>query len=279
VKKNSQQAGFSGPESSAGRAIASVASTMRGSPPDNKRMSCIDHLEELRWMLIRCFCAVAVCAIPCGLYWRKIYVWFAIHPLKLSDPIPIIVYTAPAEGVLFSIRIALTSGFLLALPFIFLQLWRFVTPALYKKEKGLVLGLAVSSTICFLGGFFFCYYLLPFIMQFLTGFATEIITPFFRIVEYFSFLLKMSIAFGIAFELPVAAFVLAKLKLIDHNFLLRFFRYIIIGIFILAAILTPPDVLSQIMLALPLIIIYVISILLVYFVRLFEPCTGKKDYI
>ena len=229
-------------------------------------MTFIDHLEELRWVLIRCFVAIGVCAIPCGVYWRKIFELFAVYPLKLSDPIPIIIYTAPAEGVVLSIKIALIGGFIVATPYLFWQIWQFVAPGLNKKEKVVILSVVMASTLCFLLGFVFCYYLLPLVMKFLTGFATGIIEPFFRIDEYLSFLITMSIAFGIAFELPVVAFVLAKMGMIDHKFLLKYFRYIIVGIFVLAAVLTPPDVLSQILLAMPLILLYGVSIGIVYVV-------------
>ena len=232
----------------------------------NDKMTFIDHLEELRWVLIRCFIAIGVCAIPCGVYWRKIFELFAVYPLRLSEPIPLIIYTAPAEGVVLSIKISLISGFVVATPYIFWQIWRFVAPGLYKKEKRVIISVAMASTLCFLMGFAFCYYLLPLVMKFLTGFATGIIEPFFRIDEYLNFLITMSIAFGIAFELPVVAFVLSKMGVIDHKFLLKYFRYIIVGIFVLAAVLTPPDVLSQILLAMPLILLYGVSICIAYVV-------------
>ena len=232
----------------------------------NDKMTFIDHLEELRWVLIRCFIAIGVCAVPCGVYWRKIFELFAVYPLRLSEPIPLIIYTAPAEGVVLSIKISLISGFIVATPYIFWQIWRFVAPGLYKKEKRVIISVAMASTLCFLMGFAFCYYLLPLVMKFLTGFATGIIEPFFRIDEYLNFLITMSIAFGIAFELPVVAFVLSKMGVIDHKFLLKYFRYIIVGIFVLAAVLTPPDVLSQILLAMPLILLYGVSICIAYVV-------------
>lgn len=232
-----------------------------------EKMTIIDHLEELRWALIRSFCAIVVCAIPCGIYWKKIFEIFAVYPLSLAEPVPLIIYTAPAQSVLLSIKIALTGGFLVALPYIFWQIWRFVAPGLFKKEKVILLSIAFSSTICFLCGFAFCYFLLPMVMKFLTGYAVGVVEPFFRIDEYLDFLVKMSVGFGVAFQLPVVAFVLTKLGVLDHNILKRYFRYIIVGIFILAALLTPPDVLSQILLAMPLLVLYALSIAISYMVR------------
>jgi len=226
-----------------------------------KTMTFIDHLEDLRWVLIRCLIAIMLCAIPCGVFWKRIFELFTVYPLSLSTPTPLIIYTAPAEGVMLSIKISLIGGFIVATPFIFWQIWSFVAPGLYKKEKLVTLSVVMASTICFISGFTFCYYLLPLIMKFLTGFTTGMIEPFFRVEEYLGFLITMNIAFGVAFELPVIAFVMTKLSVIDHRFLIKYFRYIIVGIFILAAVLTPPDVLSQIMLALPLMVLYLISII------------------
>jgi sec-independent protein translocase protein TatC len=232
-----------------------------------KEMSLVAHLEELRRTLIRCICAVVICAIPCGIYWKRIFGWIAIWPLRLSDPAPRIIYTAPAETVMLSVKIALTGGVILASPVIFQQIWSFVSPGLYKKEKAVVFPIAVASTFCFLSGIVFCYFMLPMLLQFLTGFAGENIDPLFRIDEYLDFLIKMSLAFGLAFELPVVAFALSRMGVIDHRFLVRYVRHSIVAIFIVAAILTPPDVLSQILLALPLLGLYAISILIAYLAR------------
>ena len=229
-----------------------------------KEMSLIAHIEELRWTLIRCFCAVIICAVPCGIYWKRIFEFIAVYPLRLSDPAPRIIYTAPAETVMLSFKIAIVCGLVLASPFIFQQIWSFVSPALYKKEKRIVFPAAIASTFCFLSGVAFCYFLLPLLLKFLTAFAGEQIDPLFRIDEYMGFLINLSLAFGLAFELPVAAFVLSKMGVISHRFLIKYWRYAVVLIFIAAAILTPPDVLSQILLAMPLIALYALSVLIAY---------------
>ena len=168
---------------------------------------------------------------------------------------------------MLSFKIALTGGVILASPLIFQQIWRFVSPGLYKKERIVILAAAFASTVCFLAGIVFCYFLLPWVLKFLTGFAAGQIDPLFKINEYFNFLIKMCFAFGIAFELPVIAFVLSKMGVIDHLFLIRYFRYAIVGVFIIATLLTPPDVLSQVLLALPLLLLYAISILISFLAR------------
>ena len=231
-------------------------------------MTLIAHLEELRWTLIRCACVVIICAIPAGIFWQRIFGFIAVWPLHLSEATPRIIYTAPAEAVILIFKIALTCGVVLASPFIFQQIWRFVAPGLYKKEKIVILPIAIASTFCFLAGITFCYFLLPLFMKFLTGFAGGQIDPLFRINEYFGFLIKMCFAFGLAFELPVISLVLAKMGIIDHKFMIRYFRYAIILIFIAAAILTPTtDAISQLLLGVPIVALYGISIIIAYFAR------------
>jgi sec-independent protein translocase protein TatC len=219
-------------------------------------MSVVDHLEVLRWALIRCICAVVVCAIPCGIYWRRIFEFAVVRPLNIGGADAKLIYTAPAEAAMLSVKVALVGGLVVASPFLFWEAWRFVSPGLYKKEKAVVLPAALASAICFLLGVSFCYYTLPMVLSFLTGFAVGQIDPYFKIDEYLSFITSICLAFGAAFELPVAAFVLAKMGVIDRRFLIRHARYAVVAIFIAAAVLTPPDVLSQVLLALPLLALY-----------------------
>jgi sec-independent protein translocase protein TatC len=242
------------------------------SPPDGvgaadgagKTMSLFDHLEELRWTLIRCILAAAVCAVPCWVYWRRIFDALAVWPLRHSVPAPRIIFTAPAEAVMLSVKIAVAGGALLASPFIFQQLWTFISPGLYKKEKTAILPVAIASTVCFLAGIAFCYCLLPLLLKFLTGFAGGRVDPLFKIGEYFDFLIKMCLAFGLVFEMPVVAFALSKMGVIDYRFLIKYGRHAILLMFIVAAVLTPPDVLSQVLLALPLLALYGISVLVAF---------------
>jgi len=180
---------------------------------------------------------------------------------------PQIIFTAPTDAVFFIFKIALTCGTIIASPFIFQQIWSFVAPGLYRKEKAKVLPVVIASTFCFLAGITFCYFSLPLFLRFLIGFAGGLIDPVFRINEYFAFLIRMCLIFGLAFELPVIAFVLSKMGVINHRFLISYFRHAIVVIFIAAAILTPtPDALSQIVFALPLIALYGLSIFISYLV-------------
>ena len=218
------------------------------------------HLEALRWALLRSILAVVICAIPCGIFWRDLFSFIAIWPLRLSEPLPQLIFTAPSDAVYFIIKIALTFGIILSSPFLFLELWRFAAPGLYKKEKAAILPVVAASTICFLSGIAFCYFFLPLFLRFLISLAGGMILPMFRVNEYFGFLMRLCLVFGLVFELPVVSYILSKMGIIDYRFLIRYFRHAIVIIFIAAAILTPPDILSQILLALPLILLYGISI-------------------
>lgn len=230
-----------------------------------KEMPLIAHLEELRWALIKSLAAVIVFAVPCGIFWQQIFDFIAVYPLSMSDPAVRIIYTAPAETVMLSFKIALCAGAVIASPFIFLQMWNFISPGLYKNEKALIIPAVIASTICFLAGITFCYFLLPIILRFMTTFADGgAIEPYFKIGEYFGFLMRLCLAFGLAFELPVIAFVLSRMNVIDHKFLLRHFKIAVILVFVFAAILTPPDILSQTLLALPLVLLYLLSVGLAY---------------
>ena len=223
-------------------------------------MSFLEHLEELRWRLIKAAIAIAVCAIPSGIYWQKILNWVMIYPLRFIENPPEIIITNPSEGIIISFKIAFAGGLIAASPAVFFQLWRFISPGLYRNEKQVILPAVLASTVFFIGGISFSYYTLPIVLKFLTTYAGESLHPMFKAGEYFGFLLKISMSFGIVFELPVISFVLARMGVLTPGFLLKHFRYALVIIFLLAAILTPPDVISQLMLAGPLLLLYGISI-------------------
>jgi sec-independent protein translocase protein TatC len=223
-------------------------------------MPFLAHLEELRWRVIKIALSVLVFAIPGWIYWEKIFELVMLYPLRLSSPTPKLIYTTPAESVVLSLKIALATGVIAAAPVIFFQIWHFVSPGLYGKEKKVVLPVVLASTILFIMGIMFSYLTFPYVMRFLTMYAAEKLNPFFKAGDYFSFLLKISFSFGVIFELPVVSFVLARMGILSAKFLLRNFRYAIVLIFIVAAVLTPPDVLSQTFMALPLMVLYLISV-------------------
>ena len=224
-------------------------------------MTFLSHLEELRWRIIKSTLAVIVFAVPSGIFWKNIFDIVMVYPLRLVNPRPKLIYTSPAESVMLSIKIAISCGVILAAPVVFFQIWRFVSPGLYGKEKKAVLPLVFASTIFFITGIVFSYLTFPFVMRFLTLYASDRLDPFFKAGDYFGFLLKISLSFGLVFELPVISFVLARMGILTAKFLVRNIRYALIVIFIVAAVLTPPDILSQMMMAVPLLVLYAVSIL------------------
>jgi len=232
--------------------------------PGEKELPFLEHLEELRWRLIKSILAIVVCAIPCGIWWDRIFDLVMVYPLRLSHPRPRLIITSPAEAVMLSLKIAIAGGIVAATPVVFYQIWRFVAPGLYRHEKVVVLPAAFFSTVFFLGGVAFCYTLMPYVLQFLSGFAAGRMDSMYRMNEYLSFILTLCLAFGVVFELPVVAYVLTRLGVITPQFLVQKSRYAIVAIFIVAAVLTPPDVLSQVLMALPLLVLYGLSILVSY---------------
>lgn len=151
-----------------------------------------------------------------------------------------------------------------ASPIIFLQIWRFISPGLYRNEKRVILPFAGISTLCFLGGAAFGYVVVfPQIFHFLLGYTNEFLEPMPAVSEYFSLALRLFMAFGVIFELPIFMVFLGKIGVVDRPFLIKNRKYAVLVAFVIAAILTPPDVVSQLLMAVPLVVLYEISIVAV----------------
>jgi sec-independent protein translocase protein TatC len=220
---------------------------------DEKRMSFLDHLEELRWRILKSLAVVILFSV--------IAYFFSEHLLSiLTRPVPKdvqLIFTTPTGAFLVSIKVAIIFGILASLPVIFYQIWAFVAPGLIEKEIRLAVVVVVSATCCFLLGFAFAYFIiLPFGLRFLFSFQTSYLAPMPDIGSYIGFAGRLFLAFGVVFELPLLSFLLSKMGLLTPNFLRKQRRYAIAVIFILAAILTPPDVITQLLLAAPLILLY-----------------------
>lgn len=243
--------------------IASLVRKLRKKDKQDARegMNFLDHLEELRGRLIKSIVAVIICAVPCAIYWNKIFAILMVYPLRYANPKPHLIFTAPTEAIILSMKIALVGGMVVAVPFIFYQLWAFVSPGLYGKEKKVVLPIVISSSLSFFLGIGFAYIIIPLMIKVLSAFGAGIMEPYFKASEYISFLIKISLAFGLIFELPVVCYVLTKMGIVGPKFLINKIRHAVVLIFVVAALLTPPDVLSMLFLAAPLLIIYGVSIL------------------
>jgi len=230
-------------------------------------MTFTEHLEELRWCLLKSLSAI-VAAFALSYFFSDRIFAFMVAPLRQNlQPGQNLIGTGVAEAFFTEIKVALVAGVFLAGPVIFYQVWRFIAPGLQQGEKRLVVPFVLCTSLFFVGGAYFCYRaVLPFaFLYFIDQYRSLGVSPEIRIGEYFSFFFRMVLAFGVAFELPVFTFFLVRLGIWDHRFLWRQFRYAVLVIFILAAILTPgPDVVSQILLAVPLTLLYLLSIGVAY---------------
>ncbi|MBI2540808.1 MAG: twin-arginine translocase subunit TatC [Deltaproteobacteria bacterium] len=233
-------------------------------------MTFTEHLEDLRWCLIKSLAAVVSAFLLCFQFSDRI-VAFMIAPLMGTlEPGQGLIGTGVAEAFFFEMKVALVAGAFLASPVIFYQLWRFIAPGLKDREKRLVIPFVLFTSLFFLGGAYFCYRaVLPVaFLYFIDQYRSLAVSPEIRIGEYFTFFSRMILAFGVTFELPLFTFFLVRLGLWDYRTMWRTFRYAIIAIFIVAAILTPgPDIASQILLAIPLTLLYLLSIGVAYLWR------------
>jgi sec-independent protein translocase protein TatC len=227
-------------------------------------ISFLDHLNELRGRLTKCVLAFGIAVIPCFYYWKKISEFILVYPLHYTTPLPHIIVTAPADGVMFALQIACAGGLVLSSPIIFYQAWRFISPGLYKNEKSIVLPVVIATTFSFFCGLGFAYLFLPLLIRVLATFGGTMLEPYYKVKDYVGFILKMSLACGLIFELPVVSYVLTKMGLLTPQFLISKIRHAIVASFVLAAIITPPDMFSQTLMAVPLLILYGISILVSY---------------
>jgi sec-independent protein translocase protein TatC len=174
-----------------------------------------------------------------------------------------IIFTQVGEAFFTALKVSFFASFILSLPVIFWQFWLFVAPGLYENEKLLVIPFVLFATIMFVMGSLFAYYVVfPFGFAYLINFGSALFTAMPSIGDYVGFFIKLMIGFGIAFELPVITLFLAKLGLVDNETLTKFFPYAVVLSFIVGALLTPPDVLTQFLMAGPLILLYGVSILI-----------------
>ena len=220
------------------------------------------HLEELRKRLIACAIAVGIGFVISYFFSERLF-RLLIMPLREAMPeSDQLIFTNLPEMFLTYLKVAFIAGILVAAPIIFYELWMFVAPGLYRKEKKYVIPFVVSSTILFVGGSLFGYFVVfPFGFKFFLGFANEYVKALPSVKQYFSFSMKLLFAFGIVFELPVVVFFLAKMGLVTPDLLKRNRKYAILLTFVIAALLTPPDVITQCMMAGPILILYEIGIL------------------
>ena len=217
----------------------------------------LSHLIELRTRLVRAALVFAVCCAPTIYFSAELYDLLAAPLMNSLPQGSRMIATGVITPFLIPMKIAFMGGFILALPFILYQAWAFVAPGLYTHERRLALPLVVSSTILFIAGMLFCYYIVfGRVFSFIATFAPKSITVAPDIEAYFNFVLGMFLAFGLAFEVPVVVVVLVLAGIVNVQQLREWRGYVVVAIFIVAAIVTPPDVVSQIALAVPMCLLY-----------------------
>ena len=226
------------------------------------------HLYELRKRLGISVVTVLVMFFVMFSFWQPILSWM-IEPLEAVLPKgSSVIFTKIQEPFFTALKVAFFSGFIASLPVIFWQLWLFVAPGLYENEKKMVLPFAIGATFMFLSGSLFAYYVvIPFGYDFLINFGSQLFTALPSIGEYVSFFTKLILGFGLAFELPTITFFLASIGLVTDETLKGFFKYALVVIFLVSALLTPPDVLTQFLMAGPMILLYGLSILIAQYIN------------
>ena len=230
---------------------------------DEKKLPLTTHLQELRKRLVLSFIAVGAGFALCYAFAEKIFDILAAPLLEKMPAGGSLIFTSVAEAFFTYMKVAFIAGLILASPFVLYQIWAFVAPGLYRHEKKYVIPFVLAGSFFFALGIFFAYYVaLPIGFRFLLGFATDFIKPLPSMKEYLSFSIKFLLAFGLVFEFPVVLVLLARIGVIDAKTLARQRKYAILLIFVFAAVLTPPDIISQVLVALPLMGLYELSILL-----------------
>lgn len=236
---------------------------------DGKNLTLVGHLAELRRRIIQSGIFFIISTLIC--YYYSEYI---VRDILNRAPKINFVFIAPAELLLSYIKIAVVGGLVLALPFIIFQLWSFISPGFKLNErKYIIVSLSIGSIFFFSGVLFAYLIVLPSMIQFFIGFQIDEIRPMISFSSYLGFVISTLLAFGVIFELPVIMIILTRFNIVSVNFLKSNRKYIILIIFILAAILTPPDVISQILLALPMLVLFEIGI---FFSKIVEKKNKEK---
>jgi sec-independent protein translocase protein TatC len=246
--------------------------------PESTQESFISHLIELRSRLLHSIVAIVV-VLVCLFPWAKnIYALLAAPLLKALPHGSTMIATDVTGTFLVPLKVTLMAAFLIALPYVLYQMWAFVAPGLYQHEKRLALPVIVSSVFFFALGMGFAYFIVfPIAFGFFAGYTPTGVQMMTDIDKYLSFVLTMFIAFGITFEVPVVVVVLVRLGVVSLDKLRSIRGYVIVGAFIVGAIFTPPDVLSQVMLAVPLWLLYELGLLVGRFVVVSKRDPGARE--
>jgi sec-independent protein translocase protein TatC len=231
--------------------------------------SFISHLIELRTRLMHAVGAIALAFVALFLWPGSGYIYdlLAAPLLAVMGPDAKMIATGVITPFMVPVKVTALTAFIVALPYVLYQAWAFVAPGLYDSEKKLAVPMIFGSTILFLCGVAFCYFFVfGMVFSFIQGFAPKSISPMPDIEAYFNFVLTMFLAFGLTFEIPIVVILLVRMGVVSIDKLKEARPYVIVGAFVVAAVVTPPDVLSQFMLAVPMCILYEAGLFLARFV-------------
>jgi len=228
--------------------------------PEKGEMSFLEHLEEFRWRILYLLIGVFIGTIVAWIFIDFLIDHVLLIPAKKAN---INLQNLKPFGQLFLyFQVAIIGGLVISIPNVFYQIWKFISPALKENEKKYVTAIVFFSSICFISGIVFAYFvMLPLTLAFAAKFGTTAIENNFAINEYFSIIISVMLAAGVIFELPMLSFFLSKLGILTPKFMRKYRRHSIVGILLVAAVLTPgTDPLAQVLLAIPLVLLYEISI-------------------
>jgi sec-independent protein translocase protein TatC len=238
------------------------------------------HLEELRWRVVRALIAVMIAFGGCFYFSDRVFDFLTQPLLGLGDSTVQLIGTGITEAFFTRLKVSFIAAVFVASPVIFFQAWGFIEPGLIDNERRLAIPFVIAATFFFVSGAAFCYrYVFPVgYAFFLEEYANIGVVPQIRISEYLSFASRLLLAFGVTFEMPVVTFFLARVGMVDHHTLIGWFRYAIVIVFVVAAVLTPgPDIASQMLMAGPLLVLYVVSIGVAFVFRRRKPAPEADE--
>jgi sec-independent protein translocase protein TatC len=232
-----------------------------GKSRKRKEMHFLEHLEELRWRIVKSLAGIVLAAIFCALIANWLVEDVLLAPVRQASPSLLIINLKPYGKVLVYMQVVLLGGFILSIPNILYQFWKFIEPGLYPHERRYIFWIVAFSSLCFFLGVAFSYFImLPITLQFFAGFGTDAIENTIAISEYMSFVLRMMLAAGLVFEMPMVSFFLSRLGILTPAFMRHYRRHAYTVLLIVAALITPADIVSMMILAIPLLLLYEFSI-------------------
>jgi len=249
---------------------------MSQSPPEGESLAegtLVSHLLELRDRLLRSSIVVLLCFVPLAFFQNELFTLVARPLIEKLPAGTSLIATSVISPFMAPLKLSLIVALFIAMPYVLFQVWGFVAPGLYKRERRFALPMLVSSIVLFYAGIAFAYYIVfPLMFQFLASTTPEGVKMMTDIANYLDFVLLLFLAFGIAFEMPVAVVLLVTSGLVKIDVLTRNRGYVILGIFVIAAFLTPPDAVSQSFMAVPMYLLYELGIV---FARLVQKSRGE----